>query len=107
MVVWPNGRPAANADVHLESEEHPGWCVNGCGNANRLGQFVLHGYAGTKYRIQAEAPINPKADYDKHISVYAEPVWFQLKENVTNVRIVLTLDEKTYKERFEKKKEEK
>lgn len=106
IVVWPNGKLAAKANIHMESEEHPGWCVNGCENADEQGRFILIGYEGFKYFIHAEAHINPEADYKDIKSIYAIPVPIELKEDASGLKIVLTLDEKTYEEQYKRKREQ-
>lgn len=105
-VYWPDGRLAAKADIYLESEAYLGWCVNGCGHADEQGQFVLKGYDGTKYRIKAKAPINPTAPYKDQTFIHAEPSWFELKADLESVRIILTLDQKAFDERYDKKKDQ-
>ncbi len=105
-IFWPNGRPAANADVYLEAENNPGYCVNGCSNdADALGNFTLIGYEGMKYRIQAKAPLNPDADYKDQKFLHAAPVLFEVKEDLSGLKIVLTLDQQTFEDRYKKKQE--
>jgi hypothetical protein len=105
-IFWPNGKPAANADVYLEGANIPGFCVNGCANnVDALGNFTLIGYEGLKYRIQAKAPLNPDAPYQDRKFLHAEPFLFEVKEDLSGVRIVLTLDQQTYEYRYKKKQE--
>lgn len=106
VVVWPNGKPAAKASIHIESEERPGWCVNGCNDADEQGRFTLIGYEGFKYFIHASAYINPEADYKDRKSLYAVPVPVELKEDASVLKIVLTLDEKAYEEQHKRKREQ-
>lgn len=55
FIIWPDGSPAADAEVHLEDLQSLGWCVNGCSSkADKHGRFSLKAYAGRSYRIRAE-----------------------------------------------------
>lgn len=98
-VVWPNGKPVPEASVHLEHLEYPDWCVNGCGNADKQGRFTLIGYQGLKYRIQANTDV---ANTNTQ-SVYAVPFPIEIKQDIIGLKIVLTLDQKTFEEKYEKK----
>ena len=104
-VFWPDGRPAANTSVYLEGENVPGYCVNGCKDSDAQGNFTLIGYEGMKYRIQARAPLNPDADYKDQKFLHAAPILFELKEDLSGLKIALTLDQQSFEDQNKKKKE--
>jgi hypothetical protein len=90
------------AHVHLESEDHPGQCVNTCRDADQDGRFELVGYEGAKYRIMASKYINPEAEFKDLRSVFAEPVMIELREDVAGIKMVLSVDQKTFEDRHKK-----
>jgi SdrD B-like domain len=101
-IYWPDGKPVARAQVYLESEDHPGYCVNDCRTADLNGRFELIGYEGTKYRIIASTYINPEATFNDRRSVYAEPVVVELREDIEGIKMVLTVDQKTFEDKHKK-----
>jgi hypothetical protein len=98
VIYWPDGRPVARAQVYLESEDHPGYCVNDCRNADLNGRFELIGYEGTKYRIIASTYINPEAKFNDRRSVFAEPAVVEFREDIAGIKMVLTVDQKTFED---------
>lgn len=57
-VVWPNGRPAAGAELRLEevvSGRSAEWGVK----TDRRGRFTSHVYEGLRYRVEASIPADP------------------------------------------------
>ena len=56
FVVWADGTPAANVEVHLEDVNYPGWCVDNCeAETDAQGLFELTGYSGVSYRVVSTA----------------------------------------------------
>ncbi len=91
-VVWPDGRPAAGAGVHLEDINFSGWCVNGCATeTDAQGNFKLHGFAGYTYRVRASVMRNVKG---KVKETSAEPPEVKLGADVHHLRLVLTKEDK-------------
>jgi hypothetical protein len=57
-IVWPDGRPAAGAELRLEEVESgrsAQWGVK----TDKRGRFKLHGYEGLLYRVEASIPADP------------------------------------------------
>ena len=104
VIYWPDGRPVPMAQVYLESEDHPGYCVNDCRSTDLNGRFELIGYEGTKYRIIASIYINPEAEFNDRRSVFAEPVVVELREDIAGIKMVLSVDQKTFEDKHKKRK---
>jgi SdrD B-like domain len=104
IIYWPDGRPVPRASVYLETEDHPGHCVNDCRNTDMNGRFELIGYEGTKYRIIASTYINPEAEFNARRSVFAEPVVVELREDIAGIKMVLSVDQKTFEDKHKKRK---
>jgi len=105
-IFWPNGSPVAMANLYLEAEYKPGFCVNGCGiKSDELGNFMLIGYEGLKYRIQAKAPLNPDAEYKERRFLHADPFLFEVKGDLSGLKIVLTLNQQTFEDLYNNRKE--
>lgn len=104
VIYWPDGRPVPRASVYLESEDYPGYCVNDCRSADLNGRFELIGYEGTKYRIIASTYINPEAEFSDRRSVFAEPVVIEFREDITGIKMVLSVDQKTFEDKHKKRK---
>jgi hypothetical protein len=102
VICWPDGRPVPRASVYLESEDHPGYCVNNCRNTDLNGRFELIGYEGKKYRIIASTYINPEAAFNDRRSVFAEPVVVELREGIAGIKMVLSVDQKTFEDKHKK-----
>jgi hypothetical protein len=63
IVVWPDGRPAVNAEVRLEEIESgrlAGWHTK----TDNKGRFELSGFDGVQYKITATIPADPNWDPD-------------------------------------------
>jgi len=105
VVLWPNGRPASKASIRLEPDEYPGWCVNGCGNADEKGRFTLYGFEGMTYHIQASADVNPDAEPQNRRMQYAEPVTIEISKDIDGLKIILKIDEQTFNQKSGKKEE--
>ncbi len=100
VVVWPNGVPVAQADIHLEDVDYPGWCIDNCAmKTDAQGRFTLRGYAGFNYQV--------KAGYEKRVEgspqkMVAEPPAFKLTSDVVNLRLILSSPEKKSDEKENK-----
>lgn len=85
VVVWPDGSPAAGAQVHLTDENHPGWIVNGTVETDASGRFTLIGYEGISYRVLAYI-YKPRP-------MHAEPPLISSGGAVTGLRLVLSSED--------------
>lgn len=94
VVIWPDGRPVANAEVYLQDETRPGWSVNGFQKTDAQGRFTLIGYVGFNYEIIAEAEKYPNAPEGKKQEMRAEPYKIKLTNDVAGIKIVLTKEKK-------------
>jgi hypothetical protein len=65
-------------------------------------RFELLGYEGTKYRIIASTYTNPEAGYNDRRSVFAEPVVVEFREDIAGIKMVLTVDQKTFEDKHKK-----
>lgn len=82
LVLWPDGRAVANAQVFLEDPRWP-WQVSTVAvNTDSAGRFAAKALDGTKYRVQAVAVANG--------SYSAEPVAVEPGESAARVTLVLT-----------------
>lgn len=94
VVVWPDGRPVANAEVHLQDETRPGWSINGFQKTDAQGRFTLSGYVGFNYEIMTDAEKYPNAPEGKKQAMEAEPFKIKLTNDVAGIKIVLTKEKK-------------
>lgn len=81
-VVWPDGRPAAEAEVYLTDENHPGWIANGSVKTDTSGRFTIMGFEGIRYWVLANVD-SPK-------EMHAEPPLTSPAGPVSGLRLVLT-----------------
>lgn len=61
-VVDDGGNPVKGAQVNLVDESEPDICVNGCVETNEKGEFIVTGYVGRRYTVEAltrDATDNP------------------------------------------------
>jgi Prealbumin-like fold domain len=82
IVVWPDGSPAAGAQVDLQDQNHPGWIASGIVSTDASGWFTLIGYEGIRYLIVASI-FRPK-------EVHAEPPLISPNGPVSGLRLVLS-----------------
>ncbi|MBL8206761.1 MAG: hypothetical protein JNM09_21190 [Blastocatellia bacterium] len=94
VIIWPDGRPVANAEVYLQDETRPDWSVNGFQQTDAQGRFTLTGYIGFNYEILAEAEKYPNAPEGKKQEMEAEPFKIKLTNDVAGIKIVLTKEKK-------------
>ena len=52
-VVGSDGKPVKGAQVNLVDEKAPDICTNGCAETNDNGEFIVTGYRGRRYLIEA------------------------------------------------------
>ncbi|MEQ1643950.1 MAG: hypothetical protein ABL959_10940 [Pyrinomonadaceae bacterium] len=89
IITWPDGSPAAEAEVHLEDLGRLGWCVNRCSSkADKDGKFALKAYEGRSYRIRAEAK---KIVGGSKVEFFAAMPTFAADQDRLNFNLVLTL----------------
>jgi hypothetical protein len=81
-VIWPDGRPVANAQIFLEDPRWPWQVSTVVADTDDLGHFSVKGLDGTKYRIHAVRSANP--------STTAEPVTVEPGTNQAKLTLVLT-----------------
>lgn len=91
VVVWPDGNPAAGAEVFLMDVNNPGYTTTGWGNkTDASGRFTLPGFDGVTYWVHANAPKHPGKDYHESGLTHAEPPRVKLTDNVFEIKLVLT-----------------
>jgi 5-hydroxyisourate hydrolase-like protein (transthyretin family) len=89
FAVWPDGRPAANVDIHLEDVNRPGWCVNECGTkTDAQGRFTLQGFEGYTYVVQALADKSPGVMKPEPFYGQSSPI--KLVSNVVGLKVVIS-----------------
>lgn len=73
-VSWPDGRPAAGAEVSLE-EVASGRLAKWGLKADRRGRFKLQGYDGLLYRVEATIPADPnwKPESGRGVALLSAP----------------------------------
>ena len=105
-VLWPDGRPAAKADVYLSASIQPGSGAPKAVYTDDQGRFKVTGYEGIAYYVVASSA--PNRDEPPVLKwFYAKPPLVELKgENVTGLELTLTWDEEDLKDFFKKKREQ-
>ena len=103
-VFWPDGRPAANADVYLSASIQPGSGAAKAVYTDYQGRFKVTGYEGIAYFVVASSA--PNRDEPPVLKwFYAEPPLVELKEeNVAGLELTLTWDEEDLRDFFKKKR---
>jgi len=105
-VFWPDGRPAAKADVYLSASIQPGSGAPKAVYTDDQGRFKVTGYEGIAYYVVASSAPN-RGEPPVLKWFYAEPPLVELKgENVTGLELTLTWDEEDLKDFFKKKREQ-
>lgn len=101
IVLWPDGRPAAGVTVYLADPENPDYSFNGRFETGADGQFVVEGFEGQTYQVQAygnRLTANGKRGED----VYAEPPTVELRSDIEGVRLLLSLRGRPWDKKEEK-----
>lgn len=83
-VVGSDGKPVKGAQVNLVDEKAPDICTNGCAETNEKGEFVVTGYRGRKYLIEALLRNEAGDPADSGATTL-----FELRTNPLPIRIVL------------------
>jgi hypothetical protein len=111
-VIWPDGRPAAKAHIHLALSAlmHSG---RGTGGVNvvitdKRGRFKITGYEDMAYYVVASSAPKPVEAYQaSSMYFYSEPQLVELKrDNVTGLKLTLSWDKGTLRDFFEKKRDQ-
>jgi hypothetical protein len=68
VVVWPDGSPAAGAEVHLSDQDHPELIANGTVEVDASGRFKLIGYEGIRYWVLASTYDSKECMPSRHSS---------------------------------------
>jgi len=108
-VIWPDGRPSAKAHIYLSPSAQPGQGTGGLKSiyTDNQGHFKITGYEGIAYYVVASDLLNRDEPVALRKWFYAEPPLVELKgENVTALRLTLTWNEETFKDFFEKKRDQ-
>jgi 5-hydroxyisourate hydrolase-like protein (transthyretin family) len=104
FVAWPDGTPAAGAEVYLADRDHPGWIANGTTKTDAQGRFTLVGFDGISYWVLASADKFPEAaDFNERRPMHAEPPNVTLTSNVSGLKLVLTSPESICKHYYQEK----
>ena len=104
VVIWPDGTPAAGADVHMTHINRPGFTVNGWPKADAQGRFTLTGLDGQTYFVHAHAPKYPGKPYHESGQTHAEPPQVTLNEDAFGLKLVLTSDGAVCEHYYKKEK---
>ena len=105
FVLWPDGTPAAGAEVYLADREHPGWIANGTTETDAQGRFTLAGFDGITYWVLASADRFPSAPFQERQPTHAEPPTVTLTSNVSDLKLVLTSEGSLCKHYYREKSE--
>ena len=68
------------------------------------GRFAITGGEGFKYWLYAVADKFPDRPYDERQQTYSEPVSVELKSDSSGIRLMLSLDRKSFEKDFEKRR---
>jgi len=111
-VIWPDGRPAAIAHVHLGSSAlmHSGRGTGGLNSVptDKRGRFKITGYEDIAYYVVASsAPKRVEPYAASSMYFYSEPQLVEPKrDNITGLRLTLSWDKGTLRDFFEKKRDQ-
>jgi hypothetical protein len=108
-VIWPDGRPAAKAYVKLSPSAQPRQGTGGLRTirTDNKGHFRITGYEGISYYVVVSDTLNRDKPPAIWKNIYAEPPLVELQEeNVTGLRLILTWNEETFRDFFEKKRDQ-
>lgn len=83
-VVGSDGKPVKGAQVNLVDEKAPDICTNGCAETNEHGEFIVTGYRGRRYLIEALLRNEAGDPADRGATDS-----FELRTNPVPIRIVL------------------
>ncbi|HEV2861245.1 MAG TPA: carboxypeptidase regulatory-like domain-containing protein [Pyrinomonadaceae bacterium] len=90
VVVWPDGTPAAGAEVYLSDVNYPDHTATGWDHkTDAQGRFTLTGLEGVTYRVHANAPKYPDKPYGESGIMHAEPPKVTLSSDAYGLRLVL------------------
>lgn len=106
VVVWPDGTPAAGAEVHLTDHRHPGWIANGAAKTDAAGRFTLKGFDGITYWVLADAFKSPDAPYAERQPMHAEPPSVTLHHDVSGLKLMLASEGSLCKHYYQEKPDE-
>lgn len=91
VVLWPDGTPAAGAEVYLADSLHPGWIATGTTRTDALGRFTIKGFEGITYFVLANAVKFPNtAEHKDRLSMHAEPPSITLSNDIFGLKLVLS-----------------
>jgi hypothetical protein len=111
-VIWPDGRPAAIAHVHLVSSAlmHSRQGKGGINSVrtDQLGRFKITGYEDIAYYVVASNSPKPTESHGaSSMYFYSEPQQVELKrDNLTGLRLTLSWNKGTLRDFFEKKRDQ-
>ncbi len=105
FVLWPDGTPAAGAEVYLADRKHPGWIANGTTKTDAQGRFTLVGFDGITYWVLASADRFPAASFQERQPTHAEPPTVTLTSSVSDLKLVLTSEGSLCKHYYREKSE--
>jgi hypothetical protein len=107
-VVWPDGKLAARATVYLKCAVQPQSrdiqikLDDPKAQTDEQGAFVIRGFKGVSYRIEAYARIGDQNVISAKNEVYSQPLRLTLDEDV--VEVTLTLSQPGYSSNCDEEK---
>lgn len=104
MVFWDEKTPANNAEVYWMKPSSPFVTASQKVKTDENGRFTITGGDGFKYWLYAVADKYPDRPYHERQQIYSEPVSVELKGDLSGIRLILSLDRKSFEEDFEKRR---
>jgi len=104
MVFWDEKTPAKNAEVFWMKPSSPYVTASQNVKTDKNGRFTITGGEGFKYWLYAVADKYPGQPYYERRQTYSEPVSVELKADVSGIRLILSLDRKSFEEDFEERR---
>jgi SdrD B-like domain len=104
MVFWDEKTPANNAEVYWLKPSSPYVTANKKVISDKNGRFAITGGEGFKCWIYAVADKYPDRPYYERQQTYSEPVSVELNSDSSGIRLILSLDQKSFEKDFEKRR---
>jgi SdrD B-like domain/Carboxypeptidase regulatory-like domain/Tissue inhibitor of metalloproteinase len=105
MVFWDEKTPASNAEIFWMKPTSPFVTGDQKVKTDKNGRFTITGGEGFKYWLYAVADKYPGRPYHERRQTYSEPVSVELKGDLSGIRLILSIDQKSFEEDFEKKRQ--
>jgi hypothetical protein len=104
VVFWDEKTPASNAEVFWMKPSSPFVTGSQKVKTDKNGRFTITGGEGFKYWLYAVADKYPGRPYHERRQTYSEPMSVELKGALSVIRLILSLDQKSFEDDFVKRR---